>query len=95
MAINIVLDHPGHQTRHSLARMIAWLVGAVLVVTGLLASVVAIPSGVVTLGDLVGRWQHEQVFSPDFPVSQVEIAFAVSTCDPQLFRSGGSSVFVS
>lgn len=79
MAINIVLDHRGHQTRHSLARMVAWLMGALLVAIGLLASVVAIPSGVITLGDLVGRWQHEQVFSPDFPVSQVEIAFAVST----------------
>src|SRR5215467_7122199 len=79
MAINIVLDHPGHQTRHSLARMVAWLVGALLVVIGLLASVVAIPSGVVTLGDLVGKWQHEQMFSPDFPLHQVEIAFAVSS----------------
>src|ERR1043166_5912473 len=79
MAINIVFDHPGHQTRHSLVRMVAWLVGALLMVAGLLASVVAIPSGVVTLGDLVGKWQHEQVFSPDFPVRQVEIAFAVST----------------
>src|SRR5262252_1238950 len=79
MAINIVFDYPGHQTPHNLVRMVAWLVGTLLVVVGLLASVVAIPSGVVTLGNLVGKWQHEQMFSPDFPLRQVEIAFAVST----------------
>ena len=79
MAINIVFDYPGHQTRHNLVRMVAWVVGTLLVVVGLLASVVAIPSGVVTLGNLVGKWQHEQMFSPDFPLRQVEIAFAVSS----------------
>lgn len=62
MPIRIVLDHPGHQTRHRLARLIASLLGALLVGIGLLATVVAIPSGFVTLGDVIGRWQHEQVF---------------------------------
>ena len=78
MPIRIVLDHPGHQTRHHLARLIAWLVGALLVGIGLLATVVAIPSGFVTLGDVVSRWQHEQVFPPDVPVPELELAFVAS-----------------
>jgi hypothetical protein len=78
MPIRIVLDHPGHQTRHHLARLIAWLLGALLVGIGLLATVVAIPSGFVTLGDVVSRWQHEQVFPPDVPVSEIELAFGAS-----------------
>ena len=78
MPIRIVLDHPGHQTRHQLARLIAWLLGALLVGIGLLATVVAIPSGFVTLGDLVGRWQHEQVVPPEVPIRAVELAFGAS-----------------
>src|SRR5215510_4362228 len=70
MPIRIVLDHPGSQTRHQLARLIAWLLGALLVTIGLLATVVAIPSGFVTLGDLAGRWQHEQVVPPEVPVAK-------------------------
>ena len=77
MSIRIVLDHPGHQTRHYLARLVAWLLGALLVAIGLVATVVAIPAGFVTLGDIIGRWQHEQVF-PDLPVAKIELAFAVS-----------------
>jgi hypothetical protein len=79
MPIRIVFDYPGHQTRHSLARLIAWLCGALLVFVGLLATVVAIPSGFITLGDLAGRWQHEQVYDADFPVREIELAFAAST----------------
>lgn len=78
MPIRIVLDYPGHQTRHHLARLIAWLVGALLVGIGLLATVVAIPSGFVTLGDVVSRWQHEQVFPPEVPVPELELAFVAS-----------------
>jgi hypothetical protein len=78
MAINIVLDYPGHQTSRSLARMVASLVGGLLVTIGLLATVVAIPSGVVTLGDAISTWQHEQVYPPDFPVREIEVAFAAS-----------------
>jgi hypothetical protein len=79
MPIRIVFDHPGRQTIRTLARLIAWLVGALLVGMGLLATVVAIPSGFVTVGDLIGIWQHEEVYPPDFPVRQVEMAFAAST----------------
>jgi hypothetical protein len=74
MPIRIVLDHPGHQTRHHLARLIAWLLGALLVGIGLLATVVAIPSGFVTLGDVIGRWQHEQVFPPEVPVHKADLS---------------------
>src|SRR5262249_8402802 len=77
--INIVFDHRGHQTSRRLAHIVASLVGALLVAIGLLATVVAIPSGFVTLGDLLGSWQHEQIYPPDFPVREVEIAFAAST----------------
>jgi hypothetical protein len=79
MPIRIVFDHPGRQTIRTLAHLIAWLVGALLVGMGLLATVVAIPSGFVTVGDLMGIWQHEEVYPPDFPVRQVEMAFAAST----------------
>jgi hypothetical protein len=78
MAINIIFDCPAHQTSRSLARMVARLLGSLLVAIGLIASVVAIPSGFVTLGHLIGIWQHEQVYPPDFPVHQIEIACAVS-----------------
>jgi len=64
-----VLDPLGHQTGPHLARLTAWLLGALLVAIGLLATVVAIPSEFVTLGDLMGRWQHEQVFPPEVVVS--------------------------
>src|SRR5262245_53691020 len=78
MPIRIVLDHPGQQIRHRLLRLIASLLGALLLGIGLLATVVAIPSGFVTLGDLMGRWQHEQVFPPEVPVAKVELAFGAS-----------------
>lgn len=42
------------------------------------ATVVAIPSGFVTLGDVIGRWQHERVFPPEVPVHKVEVAFGAS-----------------
>jgi hypothetical protein len=77
--MHIVFDHPGRQTRHTFARMIARLAGGLLVCIGLLASVIAIPSGIVTLGDLLAMWQHDAVYPPDFPVRQVELAFAAST----------------
>jgi hypothetical protein len=78
MPIRIVFDRPGHQTRHQLVRLSAWLLGAPLVTIGLLATVVAIPSGFITLGDVVGRWQHEQVVPPEVPLAAVELAFAAS-----------------
>jgi hypothetical protein len=51
------------------------------VLTGLLATVIAIPSGFVTLGDVVNQLQRqpENVFEPDFPLRQVEAAFVAST----------------
>jgi len=79
LPMHIVFDHAGHQKRHILGRMIAWLVGALLVCIGLLATVIAIPSGFVSVGDLIGTWQHDPVYSPDFPVRQVEAAFAASS----------------
>jgi hypothetical protein len=54
MPIRIVLDHPRNQTGHHLTRLVAWLLGALLVGIGLLATVIALPSGFVTLGDVIG-----------------------------------------
>ena len=78
MPIQVVFDYPGHQTRSAIGRWIARVVGALLALIGLLATVVAIPSGFVTIGDILGTLNHEQLFEPGFPVRRIEAAFAAS-----------------
>lgn len=75
--MRIVFDHPGRQVRSDVGRWIGRLAGSVLVFIGLTATVVAIPAGFVTLGDVINRFQSkpEQLFEPGFPVRQVEAAF--------------------
>jgi hypothetical protein len=80
MPAEIVFDHPGGQAGHSLGRLLARLAGSLLVLIGLLATVVAIPAGLVTLADLMNRMQPQpdQLFEPGFPLRDVEAAFAAS-----------------
>ena len=78
MPIRVVFDYRGHQTRSAIARWVARLVGGVLTLIGLLATVVAVPTGFVAIGDILGTLNHEQVFDPGFPLRQIEAAFAGS-----------------
>ena len=79
MPIRVVFDYPGRQTRSAIGRWLARLVGGVLALIGLLATVVLIPTGVIAIGDVLATLNHEQVFSPGFPLRQIEAAFAAST----------------
>src|SRR4051812_18100332 len=79
MSIRIVFDYRGHQTSSAIGRWLARLAGGVLALIGLLATVVAIPTAFVPIGDVLGRLNHEQLFEPGFPVRRLEAAFAVST----------------
>lgn len=80
MAARLVFDYPGRQTRRYIGRAIARLMGAVLIVIGLLATVIALPAGLVTLADIVNRLQPqpEQLFEPGFPLREAEAGFAAA-----------------
>src|SRR3954464_4418294 len=78
MPMRIVFDYPGRQTSSAIARWVARFVGGVLALIGLLATVIAIPSGLVAIGDILGTLNHEQVFEPGFPLRRIEAAFAAS-----------------
>ena len=77
-SIRVVFDYKGHQTTSAIGRWLARLAGGVLALIGLLATVVAIPTGLVAIGDVLATLNHEQVFEPGFPVRRLEAAFAVS-----------------
>jgi len=81
MPARIVFDYPNGQTRHAVARLLSLLIGSLLVGIGLLATVVVIPTGFITVGDVLTTLSHdpEPVFSPDFPLRECEAAFAAST----------------
>ena len=78
MPLHVVFDYPAHQTTRAIGRWIARLIGSVLALIGLLATVIAVPSGLVVIGDILGRLNHEQVFEPGFPLRQVEAAFVAA-----------------
>src|ERR1700759_331844 len=75
MPIHVVFDYCGHQTSSAIARWITRLIGGLMALIGLLATVIAIPTGFVAVGDILGRLNHEQVFDPGFSLRQVEAAF--------------------
>jgi hypothetical protein len=79
MSMRVVFDYRGHQTSSAIGRWLARLSGGVLALIGLLATVVAIPTAFVAIGDVLGRLNHEQVFERGFPVRRLEAAFAAST----------------
>jgi hypothetical protein len=76
----IVLDYPNGQTLRSLLHFVRVAIGSILVMVGLLATVVAIPTGFVTIGDILATLSHDTdpVFPPDFPLRECEAAFAVA-----------------
>jgi hypothetical protein len=78
MPIRLVFDYPGRQITSTIGRWFARLIGSVLALTGLLATIVVVPTGLVTIGDVLATLNHEQVFEPGFPVREVEAGFAAS-----------------
>jgi hypothetical protein len=78
MPIRVVFDYKGHQTSHAIVRSIERTIGGLLALIGLLATVVAIPAGLVAIGDILAVLNHEQVFEPGFPLRRIEAAFAAS-----------------
>ena len=78
--MRIVFDHPGRQFTSGVGRWFSRLAGTLLVILGLLATVVAIPSGFVTIGDIINQFQPEQedLFGAGFPLRQVEAAFVAA-----------------
>lgn len=79
MPAHIVFDYSHRQVRSTLARGVSVLLGAVLVTIGLLATAVVVPTGFVTIGDILVTWQNEpSPFDPGFPLREIELAFAVS-----------------
>ncbi len=78
--MRVVFDHPGKQVINEIGRWAARFAGSLLVLIGLLSTVVAIPTGFVTLGDIVNNLQSqpETLFEPGFPLRLVEAAFVAS-----------------
>lgn len=77
----VLFDYAGHQARSQIGRLLARLIGSLMVVVGLTATVIAIPTGLVTMADIVTTWQgeHDETFSADFPLREVEAAFVAAT----------------
>src|SRR6476469_5314031 len=78
MSIRVVFDYPGRQTSSALGRWLARFFGGVLVLFGLLATVVLVPTGLVAIGDVLATFNHEQLFEPSFPLRQLEAAFVAA-----------------
>ena len=77
MPVRIIFDYPGRQISSSIARTIAWIVGTLLTFIGLVATVIAIPTGFVLVGDVMNQMQSkpEDLFGANFPLRQVELGF--------------------
>ena len=80
MAARIVLDHPYGQRTSAVIRFGRSVIGSVLVVLGLIATLVIVPAGLVTVGDVISRLDNdpETTISPDVPVREIEVVFIVS-----------------
>src|SRR4051812_12420101 len=79
MPIRVVFDYPGRQFSNAVGRWVARLIGGLLALIGLLATVIVIPTGLVAIGDILGTLNHEQLFEPGFPLRRVEAGFAAAT----------------
>ena len=80
MPIQLIRDYPYRQWRTRFARAIRATLGSLLVLIGLAASVVLLPTGFVTLSDIIERVQDEpeELIPPGFPVAEFEVAFAAA-----------------
>jgi hypothetical protein len=80
MRARIVLDHPHGQRTSTVIRLGRSVVGSLLVVVGLLATLVIVPAGLVTIGDVISRLDNDPqtVIPPDIPVREIEVAFVAA-----------------
>jgi hypothetical protein len=82
MPIRVVLDHSRRHTGRRLRRGLVVLVGCLLVLLGLAASIVAIPSSFFVVGFVVGWLSNDpsDPFPPDdMPVNEILLAWGLST----------------
>jgi hypothetical protein len=81
MPARIVLDHPHGQRTSAVIRFGRSVVGSVLVMLGLIATLAIVPAGLVTMGDVISRFDNdpETTIPPEVPVREIEIAFIAST----------------
>ncbi len=79
--VRIVLDHPHGQRTSAVIRFGRSVIGSVLVVLGLIASLVILPAGLVTMGDVISRFDNDPATTipPEVPVREIEVAFIAST----------------
>jgi len=80
MRARIVFDHPHGQRTSAVIRFGRSVVGSLLVVLGLIATQVIVPAGLVTVGDLISRYDNDPqtTIPPDIPVREIEVAFIAS-----------------
>lgn len=80
MPARIVFDHPHGQRTSAVIRFGRTIIGSVLVMLGLLATLVIVPAGLVTVGDVISRFDNDPdtTISPEVPVREIEIAFIAS-----------------
>ena len=83
-SIRVVLDHPHRYLGRRLWRRISGLVGAILVVVGLTASIPAVPASLAVISFVIG-WATSEPSDPDpwpakdVPVQEIVVAWAVTT----------------
>ena len=76
--IRIVLDHPNHHLARRAWRRISVLLGGVLVVIGLTASIPAVPASLAVVGLVLG-WVTAEPPPPEVPVRVIVLVWAVTT----------------
>jgi hypothetical protein len=77
MSARVVLDHPHRQRTSAVMRFARSVLGSILVLLGLMATVVILPAGLVTLGDIIFQLDDDPETSipPNVPVRAIEAAF--------------------
>ena len=84
MPVNVVLDHPRRHIVRRVWQRLSALVGAILLTMGLIASIAAVPTSIAAVSFVVG-WiatsdtDPDPWPSPDVPVREILLAWAVST----------------
>jgi hypothetical protein len=78
--MNIVLDYRGWHLGRRIGRAIGLVSGTVLLLLGLVASTVAVPTSLVVIGLVLGRISNESAdwLPPEMPAAQVVLAWVVA-----------------
>ena len=91
MPARIVVDYPHAQRRSVATRALRSTLGTLLLLLGLAGTVVVVPAGLVTAGDLIARFDRDPatVMPPTIPVRAIEGAFVASVAAMWIgFRHG-------